>query len=250
MKSLPHYRPLLLTLLAAPLAQAAETTPVGYITGFYDQGYNLVGSPLNAYGNPGSSTLVQDVFASSPPVGSILLTYLSGSYASYSYDGVTWQNGAGNNVDAFALGMQYGAILYLPSDFDIIYTGEVSWITGFDDGGPLVTIPVAAPYSSDIHLLANVNPVDAVGFDDLIGRSPAEGDAVLRLAPSGDPLVSYFSGGLWSSDPSIGVGESAFFDLSGNGFSGFSLPAAVPEPTSGILAMTSVLLLLATRRRA
>ena len=114
----------------------------------------------------------------------------------------------------------------------------------------MITIPVAAPYSNSIHLLANVNPVSAVGFDQLIGRSPAEGDAVLRLAPSGDPLVNYFSGGLWSSDPSIGVGESAFFDLSGNAFSGFTLPFTVPEPGSGILAMTGVLLLLSKRRRA
>ena len=239
----------LLSLLAAPFAPAATTDPVGYITGFYDAGYNLVGSPMNVAGTPGSSTLVQDVFASAPPVGSILFTYLSGNYASYSYDGVAWQDGEGTNVGPFALGMQYGAILYLPADFNIVYVGDISWVTGIDEAGPLVTIPVAAPYSSGIHLLANVNPVDAVGFEELIGRSPAEGDAVLQLDPSGSPLVSLYSGGLWSSDPSIVPGSSAFFDLSGNAFSGFTLPA-IPEPGSGILAMTGVLLLLSKRRRA
>lgn len=240
----------LLSLLAAPFAPAATTDPVGYITGFYDAGYNLVGSPMNVAGTPGSSTLVQNVFASSPPVGSILFTYLSGNYASYSYDGVAWQNGAGDNVGPFALGMQYGAILYLPTDFDVVYAGDISWVTGFDEEGPLVTIPVAAPYSNGIHLLANVNPVEAVGFEELIGRSPLEGDAVLQLDPSGSPLVSLYSGGLWSSDPSIVPGSSAFFDLSGNAFSGFTLPVVVPEPASGILAMTGVLLLLSKRRRA
>lgn len=240
----------LLSFLAAPFAFAANTTPVGYITGFYDAGYNMVGSPMSVSGTPGSNTLVQDVFASSPPVGSILYTYLSGSYASYSYDGFAWQNGAGDNVAPFALAMQHGAILYLPSDFNITYSGDVSWVTGFDTGGPLVTIPVAAPYSSTIHLLANVNPVDTVGFDELIGRSPAEGDAVLQLDLSGTPQVSLFSGGMWSSEPGIVPGGSAFFDLSGNAFSGFTLPFAVPEPGSGILAMTGVLLLLSKRRRA
>lgn len=239
----------LLSFPAAPFAPAANTDPVGYITGFYDAGYNLVGSPMNVAGTPGSSTLVQDVFASSPPIGSILFTYLSGNYASYSYDGVAWQNGEGDNVGPFALSMQYGAILYLPADFDIVYAGDVSWVTGFDEEGPLVTIPVAAPYSDAIHLLANVNPVDAVGFEALVGRSPVEGDAVLQLDPSGSPLVSLYSGGLWSSDPSIVPGGSAFFDLSGNAFNGFTLPA-VPEPSSGILAMTGVLLLVSKRRRA
>jgi hypothetical protein len=239
-----------LSLLAAVSAPAATTGPVGYVTGFYDAGYNLVGSPFNLSGTPGSSTLVQDVFAAAPPAGTTFFTYLTGSYTSYTYDGVAWQNGAGTNVGPFTLGMQFGAILYLPEATDILYSGEVSWVTGLDESGPLVTIPVAAPYSNGIHLLANVNPVDAVGFEALIGRSPVDGDAVLRLTPSGDPLVSLFSGGLWSSDPTIEVGESAFFDLSGNGFSGFTLPAVVPEPTSGLLAMTGIVLLLAKRRRA
>ena len=104
-------------------------------------------------------------------------------------------------VAPFALAMQYGAILYVPTDFSMIYSGDLSWVTGFDAEGPLVTIPVAPPYSSTIHLLANVNPVDAVGFNALIGRSPVEGDAVLQLDPSGAPQISLFSSGMWSSDP-------------------------------------------------
>ena len=125
-----------LSALFVPAAIAAVTTPVGYTTGFYDAGYNLVGSPMNVSGTPGSSTLVQDVFASAPPTGSVLFTFITGSYASYTYDGVAWQNGAGNNVGPFALGMQFGAVLYLPQAFSIVYAGEISWVTGFESDPP------------------------------------------------------------------------------------------------------------------
>ena len=228
---------------------AGFSDPVGYTTGIYHAGINLIASPFNPDGDPSVNTLVHDVFSATLPAGSFLQTYTAGSYQTYSYDGVIWRDGTGATANTFSLPMAVGAVLQLPSAADVVYSGAISWVSGLDTEGPVIAIAPGAPYSSGIHLLGNTNPAGFSTFDQLVGRSPVAGDAVLQYDEFSGVMISTYLGSQWDIVPEIGVGESAFFDLSGNGFSGFNLPPPVPETSTGLLVMTAGLLLLSKRRR-
>jgi hypothetical protein len=243
-----------LVFLPCP-SQAAETDPVGYSQVNYGAGYSLIGSGLNDVNDANLSTLISGVLGNVVPSGTTLQTYTTGDYTTYTYTGSGWENESGNPAEPPALAMQFGAVLHLPEPTILTYTGGVAWLV-LDEPNPPVPLPVAAPYAATIHLLQNVNPVDASGFNAIIGRAPVEGDAVLQLDPSGTALISRFSGGIWSNAgggnaaPQIGIGHSAFFDLSGEGFDGFTLPngSVVPEPASALLVIAGAALAIRRRR--
>jgi hypothetical protein len=224
---------------------------VGYVNKPLPTGFTLVANPLNDIS--GGNTIV-NLFHDTLNINSIVAKWTGSGYASFTYLGTgQWVDQNHNPIGPVTLGVGEGAVVWNPS---LAVTNTfVGQVEGYDpntlpDTLTRLPVPVAA---AGIHLLGSVFPTVST-FADIIGRAPTEGDAVMKIDAAGNPLVSYFSGGLWfdplggNNEPMIGVAESAFFDTTGNQFAGFALPTTiVPEP--GVAALLG-LGLIALRRFA
>ena len=151
---------------------------------------------------------------------------------------MAWANSEGQLTTEIQLLPWEGAVLTLPIAFDHVTAGRLDFFDIYDNEP---TAP-GAPYSASIHLLSNLDPVDTSTFDEVVRRAPLEGDAVLQIDLTEEEQISRFVGGSWlnsegqAQEPVIETGASAFFDLSGQQFSGFELPfTSVPEPSTSLL---------------
>ena len=246
-------------VLALWSSAAAQDTSnvVGYSTLQLGEGAHLIGSPFSAKPPSEASALQKELLDNFWPAGTAFSLWSNGSFENYQFDGTVWTDPVGQITTTITLLPWEGALLTLPSAYDFVTSGSLLYFDLESEPGTVASfLPLipGAPYAPGIHLLNNLNPVGTVSFDEVIGRAPAEGDSVLQIDLAGNEQVSRYLEGSWvgpagqNLDPILDVGEAAFFDLSGQQFSGFNLNASVvPEPSGILLIMLSTL--LAYRRK-
>ena len=250
-------------VLGPSLAPAQDVSSVvGHLTLELERGSHLIGSPLSAKPPAVASALQKDLFDNFLPAGSAFSLWKNGNFENYQFDGADWTNSTGQMTTSISILPWEGVVLTIPAAHEFVTAGSLLYVEYGDNlepSFPVVPLTPAAPYSSEIHFLNNLNPVGPVGFDGVIGRSPVDGDSVLQIDLAGDEQVSRFVAGSWVGpdgqiqEPILGVGEAAFFDLSGQQFSGFDLDDSVvafnsvPEPSSLLLIAASSL--FACRRK-
>ncbi|GHC44102.1 PEP-CTERM sorting domain-containing protein [Roseibacillus persicicus] len=234
---------------------------VGYVTSDLEAGYNLIASPFHQKDSPTASVLEKQLLTELWPAGTQFFLWKNGQFETFQYDGSGWSDDELNDPShSLSILPWEGVVLWVPESFQFITSGQLvitDFLSDLKNSSTTAVQPTQSrggPYSNDIHFVANPNPIFGADFSTLIGRSPSEGDAVLQVEPSGSHLVSRFENGVWidphgtNEAPVIPEYSSAFFDLSGNQFEGFSLQV-VPEPSSIFLLLSSSFL-LAKRRRA
>jgi hypothetical protein len=147
------------------------------------------------------------------------------------------------NFNTFASGQ--GGILHTPSPWTNTFVGSVALFTNIVPGlgGTTAWHP---NYANGLYLLACPDPVafpmDTM-FPDVVGRAPQDGEWVRLLNPATQTYTTttFYSGIGWDNgDPTLAVGQAAWFDLG---------PVVVPEPSSLALAGGGAAMLALLRRR-
>lgn len=226
---------------------------VGYVNMNYPSDWSLIANPVDA----GQGNNIGTLFGTSFEFGTTLSLWNAG-YSTYTYndlgDGPDWYDAGLNPVGStVSMAPGVGAVLYTPATPPTItYVGNI--ICNLDDPLNPVRIP-ATPPPAGVYLLGSTFPVASSTFDDIIGRPPNDLDAVLTINTAGDPTIVHFdaTNAEWQDSfyapvaaPSVGLAQSAFFDLTGGMFENWALP--VPEPGTLSLLTFAGLTLLRRRR--
>ena len=135
----------------------------------------------------------------------------------------------------YNLGYGEGGLLQSPSQFTNTLVGSI-W-SGFNDSAAFVP-PVVS--NSGLLLLSCYIPIPSATFYNVVGREPQNGESVSTLdAISQIVITTTFQNGVWDNgDPSLGIGQSAFFNLE-----------TAPEPPTLALLGLGLFLLHSLRRR-
>lgn len=216
---------------------------MGYVNKPLPTGFSLIANPLNNT-LPNGNTIV-NLFSDSLNPNSVVQKWTGNGYASYTYLGLSqWIDENSNPIGPVTIETGEGAVVW--NSGPIITNTFVGQVEGFVDPGGRLPVPVPP---AGIYLRGSVAPIGGSGFAEIMGRAPMDGDAVLKMDPLANPLLSYFSSGDWHDPfggnlaPTLMVAESAFIDTTGNQFAGFTLPSgtSVPEPSSfGIFLLGSL----------
>jgi hypothetical protein len=226
---------LVLGLCLSVHAQVYSQNIVGYYNLPLSPGGNLI---ANQFDN-GDDTL-NSLFTNGTPAGAsfskwdaALVEYLPLS---------TYNPGSGWSIN-YDLGFGEGGLFNAPVTFTNTFVGSI-W-PGFSANGPFEPPLVSG---TGVFLLSSMIPIGGATFFDVVGRDPLNGDNVTTL----DPLTQQTTtttclNGAWNNgDPSLAVGQSAFFGLgAGNDTSGITV---VPEPVTGSLLGAGLLAQAACRR--
>jgi hypothetical protein len=140
----------------------------------------------------------------------------------------------------YTLNLGQGAVLHSPVATTCTFVGEVDGSIFQIDTGTLHWNP---GYGAGYYLLSCPVPIDGATFEQIVGRNPTDGEWVrmLNQATQTDLTTTYHDGLGWDNgDPALAVGQAAWFDLG---------PAAVPEPSAGLLLAAACTLTLLRMRR-
>ena len=217
---------------------------MGYVNETFQPGNNWFGNPLDNEAN----NLLSDIIPSAPLGTTVSLwNSVSDSFGpTATWNGTLWSA-------QLTLAPGTGALLDTPSPFTNAFVGEVLDLGGSvytDPGAPLKEPP---PFGgpSGRYLFSSKAPLALSGhvfngtegeysvFESIIGRAPEQGDQVTTLnSLTQTTTTSTFSGGAWDVDPTLGVGQAAFFTL-------------VPEPSAVALFLVGLVTIrVAGRQRS
>ena len=201
---------------------------VGYANIYFYAGNNLFSSPFGEEDNS-----LNTLFQVGAPQGTTFTEWdsLTQNYLPLSiYDA-----NSGWSIN-YILGYGQGGLLNTPINFTNTFAGTVwpGWNLQRPANTPLVT-------NTGSLLLSSYIPWSDATFFDVVGRNPQNGESVKMLdALSQTYTITIFQDDLWNNGaPSLGVGQAAFFNLSG----------PVPEPEFLSLFGAGVISLLAFRLR-
>jgi hypothetical protein len=236
-----------LLVLCFVLTQSASAI-VGYYNLPLYPGDNLIANQLdNSGGNTLDDILNTNLAAAIPdgatftewdPVGNAFLPV-----STYSLATASWSTNY--NFDTFASGQ--GGLLHTPSPWTNTFVGQLIVYTN------IFTPSVSSPplwnpnYANGLYLLGCPmplsGPIDTM-FSNVVARAPQDGEWVKILDPTTQTYTTstFHTGTGWDNgDPTLGVGQAAWFDLG---------PVAVPEPSSLALLSCSAALMVLLRRRS
>ncbi|MDB6133433.1 MAG: hypothetical protein JWM59_1676 [Verrucomicrobiales bacterium] len=244
----------LAVLLSGPLAAQTEAThPVGYASLNYVSGYSLLNTQfadndLNDMNSITVTTLLAGTLWNLNP-GTVVQRWNGTDYTSFIYgaDGM-WTDTNGLPAGNVVLQVGEGLVVYNPGPAKSLTTFGYIYGASVEDENGLVetTIPESPP---GIYLRGPIFPLGPNSFQDIMGRAPVAGDAVLKLTASGISLLSRYTAAGWVDPqgrnlaPFLSEGESAFFDTTGGQFLNFRLPDAASIPEPGAMALTAMLIL-------
>jgi len=205
---------------------------VGYANLPYYTGYNLVASPFGQGDNS-----LDNLFQIDVPQGA---TFTEWDFVAQQYLPVSTYNISSGWSINYILSYGQGGLLNTPVNFTNTFAGTV-WpgINLFDSSRPFFTPPLVTDTGS--LLLSCYVPFNNATFYQVVGRDPQDGESVTMLdALSQTSTTTTFDNGTWDNgDPSLNIGQSAFFNL---------LPT--PEPEVASLLGVGIVSLLAFRRKA
>ena len=212
-------------------AQVYSQNIVGYYNLLLSPGNNLIANQLSNGGNTLDEFLSQNT-----PDGATFALWdpTSGQYLPTS----TYQTGSGWSIN-YALTYGEGGLLNTPSAFSNTFVGSVS--SAFNTGSDQFSPPLVT--GDGTFLLSCYIPIGSATFYDVVGRNPLDGESVSMLNPLTQiTTTTTFDGGVWNNgDPTLNVGQSAFFTLVG--------PIdPTPEPSTYVLSGGGFLLLATLKR--
>jgi hypothetical protein len=210
---------------------------VGYVNLMLFPGDNLIASQLGT-----TNDTLNNVLAAGVADGSTLSKWdpLANRFLPTStYDAAT----ASWSIN-YSLTYGEGALLHSPASATNTFVGEVDPALVDTSGGGTISFANWHPnYASGLYLLSCPVPLGNASFAQVVGRDPLNGEWVETLDASTQTYsITTFHGGTgWDNgDPTLAVGQAAFFDLD---------PVAVPEPATFALAGLGFATFLAFRRR-
>ena len=222
--------------------QVYSINVVGYYNTRIFAGDNLIANQLNNNGTNTLNDILNPAYGPAIPNGATFTGWNSAANAFWpvsTYNAATgWS--INYNFNSFAGGQ--GAMLNSPSSWTNTFVGTVVSYTNLT---PELGGPVWHPnYADGLYLLACpeplFGPMDSM-FANVVGRAPADGEWVklLNAATQAYTTTTFHSAtGVWDNgDPSLVVGQAAWFNLGGS--------TTVPEPFPlALLGSGAVLLLL------
>jgi len=231
----------------AILVCLAVATSASAVVGYYNlpiyPGANLIANKLIS-GNDTldgvlSSTLVPDgsIFTMWDPVANQFMPL--STYSSLSH---TWSIN-------YSFSYSQGGLFYSPSPWTNTFVGQVAPYLPPDIG----TSTWQPNYPNSLRLISAADPLSGpidTMFTNVTGRLPLDGEKVEILNPATQTstITTFQTGSGWDNgDPSLGVGESAWFNL---GPVDVPFPTfVVPEPSTFALAGLGATALLVSVRR-
>ena len=205
------------------LASSANASPtysvniVGYVNVPIVAGGQLIANPLD-YGPNSISVIMPNV-----PDGTMLTLW--DSFTQQFLADSMFNVGSGWTID-YSLEVGMGALVTAPTGFTQTFVGSV--LQGPDTTPADYDPPTPPALGPGLYLLSSLGPLPDRTFQDIVGRSPVEGEFVRRLIPGTDVYSeTTFTGGSWNNDtPLLQIGQSAFFGLNRRTI----VPTWVPEP--------------------
>jgi len=175
---------------------------VGYMTLSFYAGDNLFANQLDQ-----SNNTLNTILQSGVPQG---VTFTEWDFVAQQFLPVSTYNTSSGWSINYTLSFGQGGLLNAPSDFTNIFAGIV-W-PGLNPLGPFVPPLVT---DSGLLLLSSYVPYTNSTFYDVVGRDPQNGESVTMLdALSQTSTTTTFDNGAWDNgDPSLDLGQSAFFNL-------------------------------------
>jgi hypothetical protein len=186
--------------LALIAATASAQTPVfsvnsvGYVKVSCPPGFTMVSNPLNVVSN-GTANHSLNAIIPSVPNASFFFKFAGGGFATNPpvFFGGQW-------IPNIQLLPGEGGFLYVPSQTDVVFSGELRQ-------GVLDT-PVPTGYSILASQVPQTTTITQLGFQAAIG------DILFRFNPTTQQFdqqsYSFFSGGWAPAEPVINAGESFF----------------------------------------
>ncbi|PWU18243.1 MAG: hypothetical protein C5B50_09600 [Verrucomicrobia bacterium] len=230
---------LLLTSVLPAAAQGPSLNVVGYYNLPIFAGDNLIANQLDNHTNTLDSLF-------NPNTGTVPngATFRQWDAVQNTYSPVsTYSASSGLWSIDYTLPLLGGGLLHAPSMFTNTFVGDVDQ-TYFEVDGAGFLYTNYPHYASGYYLLSCPIPFSGASFTNVVGRAPQNGEWVKILDPSTQTYrTTTFDGssGTWNNgDPSLGIGQAAFFDLG---------PVAVPEPSAFVLLGLSASSYLIRRRR-
>lgn len=243
-------------------AQTGSSHPIGYATLNYVSGYSLLNAQFGDDGTSDMFSITVTTLLSNAlwnlNVGTVVQRWDGVDYTSFIYaaDGI-WLDASGMPAGNVAVRVGEGLAVWNPGPSrSLISYGYIYGGSGEDE---IVNTPIP-PSPSGIYLRGGIFPVGPNSFEDIMGRAPLVGDAVLKMKADGTPLISIYTSSGWVDPqggrtvPYLAEGESAFFDTTGGQFQNFRLPngVVIPEPGPSFLVawVLTGSLILGTRLRS
>jgi hypothetical protein len=235
-------------LLCCVLTHSASANIVGYYNVQIYAGDNLIANQLDATSSITDNTLNGLFSSPSVPDGATFTEWNPSANAylpvsTYDSSAGTWD--INYNFNTFSSGQ--GGILHSPlnspSPWTETFVGAVVPYTNIvaEFGGPLWD----PNYANGLYLIACPVPLSGpmdMMFANVVGRLPRDGEWVKILNPATQTYTNttFHTGTGWDNgDPSLGVGQAAWFNL------------VVPEPSSlAIVGVGVTLLATILQRRA
>lgn len=226
----------LLTLALAAgfcVSTTAQNVYSGNIVGYYNKplfaGDNLIANQLS-----NSDDTLNTLFPAGIAEGSTFMKWNPVTLDFQPASVFSEQTGWSIN---YSLTYGEGGLFHTPMTFINTFVGGVwPWFEADDS-------PFSPPLVSGegLFLLSCVVPLNSAAFDQVVGRSPMEGEWVTRLNASAQEWsTTTFRNEVWDNgEPLLGLGESAFFSLGPAGLT----PSIIPEAgTLGAMLLGGFLL--------
>jgi hypothetical protein len=219
---------ILLTLAVAPATLAQTNYYSVNLVGYYNRGLlagdNLIANQLGCGAGGQYSNTLDNVLIYNIPDGS---TFTEWDAVGNTFLPLSIFNAALTNWSInYTLNLGQGGILHSPIAATTTFVGEVNGSIFNIDTGTYTWNPA---YGPGYFLLSCPVPFATASFTQVVGRDPMDGEWVRLLdeRTQNYGVTTYRSGLGWDNgDPTLSLGESAWFDLG---------PVEVPEPSASLL---------------
>jgi hypothetical protein len=246
-----------LVLAESTFGQVTSGNIVGYYNLTMQPGVNLIAEQfLSSPDNSLDSILNTASSTGSLPNNAAFTMWSNGAFLPWSFYNASLNSWSIN----YNLNLGQGGYLESPSSFVNVFLGSVGpyYVDGTDYNAGWTP-----NYANGLQLISDPTPFSQTldkEFFNVTGRNPVTGEGVAILDPLTQTYnISYYTSGIgWQNQSLTGpstailnVGQAAWFDLGGYYNMPNSLPAPVPVPEPGALAMGSLgsMALLIFRRR-